>query len=116
MGYSRKQQQVLGGFFLLYGMWVLFFVSTDMHKTLDVQDITDPDPIDLLFYIDTQIDVNLANAEELQLLPGVGPVLARRIIAYREEQGRFHSLDSLKNVRGIGPKTVQKIRHYLRFP
>jgi ethanolamine utilization protein EutM len=48
-----------------------------------------------------QVDVNAASAEELVVLPGIGPALARRIVAYREEHGAFASVDQLKEVKGI---------------
>ncbi len=69
----------------------------------------------MAFYLDAPINVNRADALELQLLPSVGPVLADRILAYRQEQGHFASPDDLDAVKGIGPKTIQKIRHYLIF-
>jgi competence ComEA-like helix-hairpin-helix protein len=72
-----------------------------------------PDPPELLFYIEPPVDINTANTEELQLLPSIGPVLAERIILYREQYGPFPSVDSLQAVSGIGPKTVQKLRYYL---
>ena len=72
-----------------------------------------PDPPERLFYIDPPVDMNTGSAEELQLLPSIGPVLAERIILYREQYGPFLSVDSLQVVRGIGPKTVQKLRYYL---
>jgi ethanolamine utilization protein EutM len=49
-----------------------------------------------------QVNLNAASAEELIALPGIGPALARRIVAYREEHGAFTSVDQLKEVRGIG--------------
>ena len=49
-----------------------------------------------------KININLASAEELDELPGVGETLAGRIVAYREENGRFESIDDIVLVDGIG--------------
>ena len=57
-----------------------------------------------------KVNLNTASAEELASLPGIGSVLAARIVAYREEHGPFQSLDALKQVSGIGDKLVEKIR------
>ena len=62
----------------------------------------------------TRIDINKASAEELQRLPGVGPVLAGRIIAEREKK-RFDSAADLRRVSGIGAKTLEKLRPFLTF-
>jgi competence protein ComEA len=59
------------------------------------------------------IDLNLANAKELQELPGVGPVTARRIIDMREKSGRFHRVEDLLAVRGISQKKLDAMRPYL---
>jgi len=48
------------------------------------------------------VQLNQATAEQLQSLPGIGPALAERIVAYRKENGPFKSLDQLTEVRGIG--------------
>lgn len=55
------------------------------------------------------IDVNSATAEQLQTLPGIGPVIAQRIIDYREENGPFGSVGELGNVSGIGEKRLEDI-------
>jgi competence protein ComEA len=49
------------------------------------------------------VDLNSASAQELDALPGIGPVLAQRIVAHRDEQGPFRSVDQLDDVPGIGP-------------
>ena len=56
------------------------------------------------------IDVNAATADELQLLPRIGPTLAERIIDEREHGGRFDRVESLTRVRGIGPRTLERLR------
>lgn len=55
------------------------------------------------------IDINSATSEQLQALPGIGPVLAQRIIDYREANGPFQSVGALINVSGIGEKKLEAI-------
>lgn len=57
------------------------------------------------------LDLNAATVEELVRLPGIGEVLAARIVAYREEHGPFQKLEDLKRVSGIGGKVVEGIRN-----
>ncbi|MCS7166006.1 MAG: helix-hairpin-helix domain-containing protein [Gemmatales bacterium] len=56
------------------------------------------------------LDLNRASAEALTALPGIGPKLAQRIVAYRDEHGPFRRVDELLRVPGIGPKTLARIR------
>ncbi|MCS7216409.1 MAG: helix-hairpin-helix domain-containing protein [Candidatus Bipolaricaulota bacterium] len=53
------------------------------------------------------LDLNRATAAELERLPGIGPVLARRIVEWRETYGPFRSVQDLLKVPGIGPKTLE---------
>lgn len=61
-----------------------------------------------------RIDINIADAEKLQKLPGVGPVLADRIIDYRKRHGRFYSVSELVRVKGIGDKTLQTLQPLIK--
>jgi competence protein ComEA len=56
------------------------------------------------------ININRANAAQLQTLHGIGPVKAQEILKYRKLHNGFKSVDELVNVKGIGPKTVQKLK------
>jgi len=60
------------------------------------------------------VDINHGSLEELQTLPGIGPVLAERIVQYRREHGRFVSMAEVKQVRGIGAKRFERLRPYVR--
>ena len=57
------------------------------------------------------VDLNAATVDELDTLPGVGPVTAAAIIAWRDANGRFTSVDQLGDVDGIGPARLEKLRH-----
>ncbi len=61
------------------------------------------------------LNVNTATAEELERLPRIGPVLARRIVEYRETHGPFRRLEDLQRVPGIGPKTLQQLAPLIRI-
>ena len=58
----------------------------------------------------SRININTATSQELQTLRGIGPAMARRIIEYRQTSGGFSTVDDLTNVKGIGEKTLEKIR------
>lgn len=60
-----------------------------------------------------KININTADIGTLCELPGVGESLANRIIQYREENGKFKSIDDLKNVSGIGEKKFESLREYI---
>jgi competence protein ComEA len=56
------------------------------------------------------VNINVAGASELDALNGIGPVLAERIIEYREANGSFQSLDELSEVSGIGASLLEQLR------
>lgn len=59
------------------------------------------------------IDINRAAQAELETLPGIGPSTAESIVRYREENGRFTSLESIMEVPGIGPAKLEQIREFV---
>lgn len=60
------------------------------------------------------LDLNSATVDELQTLPGVGPVLAQRIVNWRTENGRFTSVEELQEVDGIGEQRLAELRSAVR--
>lgn len=60
-----------------------------------------------------KVNINNAGLAELDTIPGIGPVLAQRIIDYREQNGLFSSPEEIQNVSGIGPKTYEKMADYI---
>lgn len=60
------------------------------------------------------LDLNAAGVTELEALPGIGPVLAERVIAWRDEHGRFSTVDELGEVSGIGERLLEQLRPLVR--
>jgi competence protein ComEA len=56
------------------------------------------------------VNLNIATAADLDALPGIGPVLAQRIVSYRDQQGRFTSVEQLDDVPGIGPSIYDQLK------
>ncbi|MDR9418515.1 phospholipase D-like domain-containing protein [Gracilimonas sp.] len=75
-------------------------------KVLRANEVDTGSPTNVMF----PININTADEATLQLLPGIGPAYAGRIIQYRLENGSFKSVDEITNIRGIGPKTLEKLR------
>ena len=64
--------------------------------------------------IPKDVNINTADKETLVLLPGVGPATAEAILAYRKDNGNFKSVDELVKVKGIGDKSLAKLKPYLQ--
>jgi competence ComEA-like helix-hairpin-helix protein len=61
------------------------------------------------------VSLNEASSGDLEGLPGIGPALAERIVAYRNAAGGYQRLDELKKVRGVGDKLFQKILPFIKL-
>jgi competence protein ComEA len=61
------------------------------------------------------VDLDRASAAEIEALPGIGPLLAKRIVANRDSVGAFGRLDALCDVRGIGPALIERLRPLVTF-
>ncbi len=81
--------------------------ALDHPKNLQRSSSRKPEPALL------SININTASRDQLMRLSGIGESFAKRIIEYREEHGRFATVDELQNVRGIGPKKLERLRRYI---
>jgi len=59
------------------------------------------------------IDINTATQAELESLPGIGPITAQDIIAFRDQNGAFRTIEEIENVPGIGQKTFETIKEFI---
>jgi competence ComEA-like helix-hairpin-helix protein len=59
------------------------------------------------------VNINSADSTQLQLVPGIGPSTAEKILQMRKSYGAFKSVNDLMAIRGIGPKRLEKMRKYL---
>ena len=87
--------------------------SSVTESPIDTEILHQPISTDSLFV--RKIDLNRADEEELMELPGIGPTLARLIVAYRDERGGFQTVEELKRVKGIGEKTFEQLKPLIKI-
>jgi len=81
----------------LWAMGVMLFVALAFVASVHAQDAE-------------KVNINEATVEELAQVKFIGPTIAERIVQYRENSGSFEKAEDLMNVKGIGPKTFEKIK------
>ena len=114
-----KQEKIVLYFLtalLILGIAVKLYQSRQNPLNLKIEranllmDVADADRI--IRQVQT-VRINTADAQDFMRLPGIGPVLAGRIVKYRNKNGRFASVEDLKKVKGIGIKKYEGIKQYL---
>lgn len=101
---TRQERAVLlflGSVFFLGVALNAFYKS----KPLDIDFLTEKTPL--------KLDINKATFNELLRIPGIGPVLAQRIIMHRRLKGEFRSISELKNIKGIGERKLSRIKDFI---
>lgn len=91
---------------IFLGTLIRFF-NLEVKDVVLVSELTEAQPL--------LINPNQASAEKLQQLPGIGPVIANRIIEHRNKKGFFQEAACLKSVKGIGRHKLEAIKEYLVF-
>lgn len=105
---------LLAGAFILYlrhsrPMTVVTVEKSGIHEQVSLSEIHER------LKEARRVDINAADAEDLEVIPGIGPVLARRIVGSRDALGKFTSEDDLLRVQGIGPVKLESMREYIRI-
>ena len=86
--------------------------SQSVRLPIDPAISANPDDVGAATPVAFMLDLNQASIQELSVLPKIGDKIAERIVEYREKNGGFSAVDDLLNVRGIGPKTLEKLRQF----
>lgn len=118
----KSSQKLLTGLTLVFAAFIagLFIGRNFNRQPVQIQPLPAvtsaavlPLPVSTEPTVPSIININTATAETLQLLPGIGPLLAERIVAYREENGPFEIPGELMNVSGIGETKLEQIWDYI---
>ena len=85
------------------------------RKEIAVRSITDSEASSVMpiFYAEERININTASKEQLEKLPGIGSVLADRILEYRSRVGSFYDVGELREIDGIGDKVLHGLLPYI---
>ncbi len=106
---QRRDQLVLATVSLVLWLWLIASLLRQGIHRGELVDVDRARVAPVLF----RLDVNQADWPELALLPGIGELRARRIVELRESRGPFQEHEQLLRVKGIGPKTLERIRPFL---
>lgn len=103
-----KKATILYIFILVLFLGVIMYF---LHSRLDssnyfLVNYTQPSQIQ-------KININTATTEQLQIIPGIGPAISQRIIAYRSEYGPFTCIDDVANVKGVGKSLLSRLETYI---
>lgn len=117
MNAERKITKTEGFILAFTAVFLCSLLMISAHERAEVKKFgveTERDVPQKLFLPDIgPLDLNTADAQELDELPGIGDVLAQRILTYREEHGKLKSVEELLEVSGIGEKTLEGLRKHV---
>ena len=105
---------LLAGSFILYKRHTRPFTEITIIKDGVKDDLTLAQ-VEARLKESRRIDINRSTAEEITAIPGIGEVLAARIVEYRDSYGGFEFEEDLLKVEGIGPKKLEKIKEYIKL-
>ena len=104
MNPKERTVLILLGAAFLVGTGITLVRRHQKARLAAASPLTIENPVDTILPAAIAVDLNRARRYELEALPGIGPVLAGRILDYRERHGGFDDVGDLRNVTGIGPK------------
>lgn len=86
--------------------------AIETAQTLETETDSESERVAAAVELDGEININTASAEQLELLPGIGPSIASRIVSYRKSHP-FKKRNQIMRVKGVGQKTFAKVKDYL---
>ncbi len=112
---EEKEKVIFAGFFiLLIVAGLLFYRAIDMPEE-GLKEIVRRSAEVLQYGPYEKIDINAADAKFISKIPGIGAVLAERIITFREASGKFNKISDVEKVSGIGKKKAETLSKYVIF-
>lgn len=112
-GLSEEMYRRLEPYVLITGPDQVPEGKTENQLEPDTFSFTEPLPPQRHPVLDYRLELNLADSAELVDLPGIGPVLARRIVQWRERLGGYYVVEQLLEIKGLTPETLDRIRPFL---
>lgn len=114
----RHSKSILYGLAFTAALAVSIFCVFEVRKEIPVLTVSSVGVSEMSYetkeiYSGQKLNINTATKEQLLELPDIGPVLAERILEYRSKHGFFYDLGELREVSGIGEKTLQKLLPYI---
>lgn len=116
MLYLSKQERIVLIALLSFGLIAIgarFFLKTRQNLIFNKQYPGLGKDTQSIIRKSQTININKADMETLQQLPGIGPSLAKRIVEYRRENGEFSQIEDLMNIKGMGIKKFEKLKQYV---
>jgi competence protein ComEA len=105
---SIKEIQIIGSVAVLV---LIGFVAVSGNLKSVPDTVSTPEAVKTVAF---PLDLNISTEEELDLLPGIGPSKAKAIVEYRKVSGGFNDVEELLNVKGIGAKTLDKLKPLIK--
>ncbi|MCX8092960.1 MAG: helix-hairpin-helix domain-containing protein [Candidatus Goldbacteria bacterium] len=101
---TKEERTILLIIFIAFIIGIFTYFFTSYNKNIKKEIISDG-----------KININTASVEELDKLPGIGIIIAKRIIEYREKNKKFKKIEEIKNIKGITSKKFEKIKNYIEI-
>lgn len=107
--FELRRRELAAWAALVLSVPLLIWIYRSTGSNADSVRIVRPDSGTAESPVQARLDLNRASVEELQLLPGIGPQRARRILAYRQQHGCFRSVRDLAELPGFSPALVERL-------
>lgn len=107
------QLGILGAAALFFLFLIFFSGEFKSSGNIEIYNVTNNVNYVSEYKVENPLNINSATAEQLEELEGIGEVISKRIIEYRNENGNFRCIEDLANVKGISESTVEKLRPYI---
>lgn len=102
MDFTKEEKVILIIILISFLIGILLYFLFSYNKMIKKENI-----------VRGKININIATVEEIDKLPGIGKIIAKRIIEYREENNGFKQIEELKKIKGITEKKFEKIKKYI---